>query len=289
MNAIEVKNLVKSFGKVAAVDGISFEVKKGEVFGFLGPNGAGKTTVIRCMMDFIRPDEGMITILGKDSLKESVKLKSKIGYLSGNVRLYDNWTGRDHINFVRGLNGKKDKADKLCEKLDFDASRKAKTLSSGNRQKLGLILTLMFAPEVLIFDEPTNALDPILQNVVYELIKELASHGATVFMSSHNLAEVERICDRAGIINKGKMEAVEDIVILKEKKVYTVKIWFKGKFNKSEFDFDGVSIEKKSEHGLVLKVKGEISELLKRLTKYDLKDLEIIRASLEDVFLEFYK
>ena len=193
MNAIEVKNLKKHFGKIKAIDGIDFSVEKGEIYGFLGPNGAGKTTTIRCLMDFIRPTEGSITILGKDAQKHSVELNKKIGYLSGQVHLYDKWTGQQHIDFIKATNGTEDIAEKLIKRFDFDPAMKTKKLSSGNRQKLGIIMAFMTKPELLICDEPTNALDPLLQHEVYELLKEARDGGATVFMSSHNLPEVEKV------------------------------------------------------------------------------------------------
>ena len=286
---IQVKNLKKHFGKVKAVDDISFSVDKGEVFGFLGPNGAGKTTTIRCLMDFIRPTAGQISILGKDAQKETVEVKKNVGHLSGDVHLYDKWTGQTHIDFIRKLNGKHDIANKLIKRFDFDPTRKTKELSSGNRQKLGIILALMFEPPVLIFDEPTNALDPLLQNTVYELMEEATDKGATIFMSSHNLAEVERICERVGVIREGKMMATEDITTLKEKKIYTVKAFFAGEFNEKDFNTNGVHITKKFKNGLTLKVKSDIDQVVKKLSVYKLKDLEIEQASLEDIFLEFYE
>ncbi|MBU0731958.1 ABC transporter ATP-binding protein [Patescibacteria group bacterium] len=287
-NVIEVKNLKKHFGKVKAVDGVSFNVEKGEIFGFLGPNGAGKTTTIRCLMDFIRPQEGEAKILGMDAHKDEVDIKKKVGYLSGNVKLYDHWTGAMHIKYFRKLNGKGDVADKLLKRLDFDPSRKAKEYSSGNRQKLALVLAFMFEPEVMLFDEPTNALDPILQNEVYEMIEEAVEKGATVLMSSHNMPEVERVCDRVGIIRKGKMVAVEDMVSLKEKKIYRVTAYFKEKFNKKDFEGEGLDVLRENAHELIFRVKGNIDPVVKKLGKFNLKDLEINQASLEDIFLEYY-
>lgn len=287
---IAVKNLKKHFGAVKALDGISFEVTKGEVFGFLGPNGAGKTTTIRCMMDFIRPSEGSITILGKDAHKDEVVLKKKTGYLSGQVRLYDKWTGQMHIDFVSRLNGKKDIAKDLIQKLDFDPLRKAKHLSSGNRQKLGLIMAFMCEPELLIFDEPTNALDPLLQHVVYKMIFDAVKKGATVFMSSHNLAEVQRVCDRVGIIKEGEMAAIESISSLKEKRINTVRVLFNNKVETGEFEeINGVEVNKKFDHELILQVKGGIDKLIKVLAQYSIRDLEVSEASLEDIFLEYYE
>jgi len=289
MSVIEVKNLKKYFGKTKAVDGISFSVEKGEIFGFLGPNGAGKTTTIRCMMDFIRPNEGSVSILGQDAQKDSVALKKKIGYLSGGARLYKKWTGQEHIDFVRGLNVKNDIADELMERLDFNPKMKAKNLSSGNRQKLSVILALMFQPELLILDEPTLGLDPLLQNVIYELLEETTKRGATVFMSSHNLAEVDRICHRVGIIKQGKMVAIEDIQSMKDKKMHTVYIRFADSFNRDDFLTDGIQITKESLDGFTLNVKGDINEVIKKLSNYKLRDIHITQASLEDIFLEFYK
>ena len=286
---IEVKNLKKYFGKVKAVDDISLSVEKGEIFGFLGPNGAGKTTTIRCMMDFIRPTEGSVSILGLDAQKSSVDLKKKIGYLSGNLRLYEKWTGRDHIDFVRKLNGKKDIADKIAEKFGFDPEKKVKSLSSGNKQKLRILMAFPTDPEILIMDEPTNALDPLLQNTMYELIEESAKNGTTVFMSSHNLSEVDRVCHKVGIIKDGKMVATESIRNLKEKRLYTVTAYFSDGFDKDEFKMEGVGITKEIPGGLLLSAKGDINNLVAKLSAHKIKDLQIEHASLEDIFLEFYE
>lgn len=300
VNVIEVKNLKKYFYSgirrtpIKAVDGISFGVKKGEIFGFLGPNGAGKTTTIRCMMDFIRPTSGSISVLGKDAQKDSVDIKSKIGYLSGDVKLYDKWTGKEHIQFVEKVRGESKIANELIKKLNFDPSKKTKSLSSGNYQKLGLILALMHEPEVLIMDEPTIGLDPLLQNTIYEILEEFRNKGATIFMSSHNLPEVEKVCDRAGIIKEGKLVGIETIEALGEKRLRRVEVrfsssaGFKDKFNKSDFKFDGVENIEEITNGLILTVRGDIDPIVKKLAQYKLHDLEISHATLEDVFLEFY-
>lgn len=289
MSVIEVNNLRKYFGKTKAVDDISFSVEKGEIFGFLGPNGAGKTTTIRCMMDFIRPTGGSITIAGFDAQKNSVELKKKTGYLSGNLRLYEKWTGQDHIDFVSKLNGKTDIAKDIAKKFHFNPDQKVKSLSSGNKQKLGIIMAFMTAPEILIMDEPTNALDPLLQNTMYELIEAVTRKGTTVFMSSHNLAEVDRVCHRVGIIKNGKMVATESIRNMKEKRLYTVTAYFSDSFDSKEFEMDGVTITKEITNGVILSAKGDINQLVSKLSSHDLKDLQIEHASLEDIFLEFYE
>ncbi len=288
MSAIQVQNLKKYFGKTRAVDDISFSVEKGEVFGFLGPNGAGKTTTIRCLLDFLRPDGGAINILGYDSLKDSTAIKNKIGYLSGDVRLYDGWTGKDHILFLENLRHRKSIARDLIEKLNLNPNIKFKTLSSGNKQKLGLILALMFEPELLIMDEPTLGLDPLLQNTIYGILKDLQKRGTTIFMSSHNLAEVDRICSRVAIIKEGKIVDVEGIRELKEKRMHVVTVSFNGSYDRNIFNLSGVEIQQELPEGLVLGVKGDINPLIRMLANYNLKELEISHASLEEIFLEFY-
>ncbi|MFC1632581.1 ATP-binding cassette domain-containing protein [Patescibacteria group bacterium] len=289
MSVIEVQNLKKYFGKNKAVNDISFNIEKGEIFGFLGPNGAGKTTTIRCMMDFIRATDGHIKILGKDAHKETDKLMRSIGYLSGIVHLYDKWTGQTHFNYMQKLNGDKNIAKELSDRLEFDPTVRTKKLSSGNRQKLGIILSLMHQPEVLIYDEPTNALDPLLQNEVYKLLEEAQGRGATIFMSSHNLHEVERVCSRVGIIKKGRMVATESIESLREKRLYEVRVFFKNKVIQDQVIAPGIEIVKELDQGFVMTVKGDVNILLDRLEPLDIDDLEISYGSLEDIFLEYYQ
>jgi len=288
MSAIEVANLKKYFGKTHAVDDISFEVQKGEIFGFLGPNGTGKTTTIRCLLDFLRADVGQIKIFDLDSRKNSTEIKKRIGYLSGDVRLYDGWTAKDHVLFLENLRGRQSIARDLVKKLNLAPNIKFKSLSSGNKQKLGLVLALMFEPELLIMDEPTLGLDPLLQNTIYEILQNLRGQGTTIFMSSHNLAEVDRICDRVGIIKDGKLVATESIQSLKEKRMYLVEIHFAGQFNKLDFNLENVEIRQELADGLILGVKGDLNFLIRILSRYQLKELEISRASLEEIFLEFY-
>ena len=289
MPVIEIQNLKKYFGKTRAVDGISIDVKESEIYGFLGPNGAGKSTTIRCMMDIIRPMEGNVTIFGKNSRRDSVELKKRIGYLPGGSRFKDNWTGRDHINFVRDLQKCDNNADELITRLNFNASLKARHLSLGNCQKLGIILAFMSKPDLLILDEPTLGLDPLFQNVVYELLSEANQRGATIFMSSHNLSDVERICHRVGIIKEGKMVADESISTLKQKRLYRVWAHFTGKFDKNEFAIEGVQIKRFSTNYLELDVKGDITPVIAKLGKYELHDLQVEHASLKDIFMEFYE
>lgn len=289
MKAIEIKNLKKYFGKKKAVDNIDLEINEGEIFGFLGPNGAGKTTTIRCMMDFLKPTDGSISILGLDSQKDSVNLKNKIGYLTSDIRLYDNWSGKDHLDFIQKFRGKSKILPSLIKRFDYNPKVKVKQLSTGNKQKLGLIMALMNEPKILILDEPTRGLDPILQNSFYETLLEFKEKGATVFFSSHNLSEVDKVCQKVAIIKSGKIVANESIESLKQKSIHMVYAYFNQEFKKSDFNFDGVEVVEKLKDGLVLKVKGNLDNLVKKLAHYKLKDLEISHANLEDIFLNYYK
>ncbi|MFH1236463.1 MAG: ABC transporter ATP-binding protein [Parcubacteria group bacterium] len=289
MVAVEVSNLTKYFGKTKAVDGISFSVEPGEVFGFLGPNGAGKTTTIRCMMDFIRPTGGSISLLGLDAQKDSMEIKKRVGYLSGYVRLYGTWTGEDHIRFAQRLSGSSDHADELAKRLNFDPSIKAKALSTGNRQKLGLILSLLNDPELIIMDEPTNALDPLLQNAVYELLDEAKKRGATIFMSSHNLNEVDRICTKVCVIKQGKVVTTSAINDLKKMRMYKVHAHVAGSLLPETFTSLGAEIIEHRNDYVTMKVKGNVTPIIKALGAYELHDLEVEHATLEDIFLEYYE
>lgn len=296
-NIIEVAGLEKHFSSfgargrdlVKAVDGISFQVEKGEVFGFLGPNGAGKTTTIRCIMDFIRPTAGSIKIFSRDAHKESVPLKKRIGYLPGNVQLHDKWTGQEHIDFIEHLGGKSKYTEELIKRFDFDPQRKFKNYSSGNRQKLGLILALMHQPELVVMDEPTLGLDPLLQNEIYDIFDELQNKDHTIFISSHNLPEVERTCNRVGIIKEGKLVGIEKVGELGEKRLRRIVVRFDADFIKEDFRFDGVERIEELSGGMILTVRGDINPIIKKLAGYQLHDLEISHATLEDVFLEFYR
>lgn len=288
-NAITIKNFKKHFGKLHAVDGINLEVKKGEIFGFLGPNGAGKSTTIRCLMGFNRPTTGNILVFGHDMENDSTEAKKQIGYLPGNVKLYDNWTGWDHIRFFERVRGKSANIDDLIKRFSFDPSAKFRHLSSGNKQKLGLILALMNEPKLLVMDEPTVGLDPLLQYEIHKVLLEMRDRGTTIFISSHNLPEVERICGRVAIIKNGKLVAVESIKTLGEKKLHKIEVHFGDKFTMSEFETDGISKVEEVGGGLLITASGDLNPVLKLISKHDVVDLEITHASLEDVFMKFYE
>jgi len=288
-DVIVIKNLSKYFGKLHAVDGISFEVKKGETFGFLGPNGSGKSTTIRCLMGFNRPTGGNISVFGHDMSVDSTITKQQIGYLPGNVKLYDNWTGWDHICFFESVRGKSGNVDSLIDRFDFNPNAKFRHLSSGNKQKLGLILALMNEPKLLVMDEPTVGLDPLLQYEIHKVLMEMRSHGTTVFISSHNLPEVERLCDRVAIIKEGKIVAIENIKALGQKKIHKIDVLLGDKFELSEFEVNSVDKVELIADRLLITTSGDLNPIMQKLAKHKILDIEIVHASLEDIFMKFYE
>jgi len=288
-SVIEIKNLKKYFGKLHAVDDISIEVNKGEIFGFLGPNGAGKSTTIRCMMGFNRPTDGRVKIFGYDMAVNPEAAKKQIGYLPGNVKLYDKWTGWDHIKFFESVRGKSDIVNDLIKRLDFNPDVKFRHLSSGNKQKLGLILALMHEPKLLILDEPTVGLDPLLQYEFHKVILEMRDRGTTVFISSHNLPEVEGLCERVAIIKKGQLVAVENIKTLGEKKLHKIEVRFKDKVLADEFKINGVSKIEQIGGGLSITASGDLNPILRIISRHIVADIGVTHASLEDVFMKFYE
>ncbi|MFN3699217.1 MAG: ABC transporter ATP-binding protein, partial [Dictyoglomus sp.] len=224
---IKTENLTKYYGKHRGVINLNFEVHEGEIFGYLGPNGAGKTTTIRLLLDLIKPTKGKAEIFGKD-VRKSIEIRRKIGYLPGELSLYEDLTGKEFLIYMGNLRGNIDIkfVEELSQRFDCDLSRPIKTLSHGNKQKIGLIQAFIHKPSLYILDEPTLGLDPIIQREFYKLLFELKKQGYTFFLSSHILPEVERVCDRVGIIKDGKMVAVEKIEDLKAKALRSIEIHF---------------------------------------------------------------
>ena len=208
---INTQSLTKYYGKTLGIDDLNLEIKEAEIFGLLGPNGAGKTTTLRLLMGLLKPTQGAATINNLDCWKDTVEIKRVCGYVPGDVRLYPNYTGKKLINLFAEVRGVDALSAGLIGRLDFDPSKKIKTLSKGNRQKLAIILAFMHQPKVLIMDEPTSGLDPLMQREFYKIIKEFKARGTTCLVSSHYLPEIERICDRAAIVKDGKLVAVENV------------------------------------------------------------------------------
>jgi ABC-2 type transport system ATP-binding protein len=261
------------------------------VFGFLGPNGAGKTTTIRTMLDFIAPSSGRIEVFGLDSRADSVEIHRRIGYLPGELALYDRMTGSEYLAHFAALRGGVDEAfvRELIERLALDPSVRIRSLSHGNRQKVGLVQAFMHRPELLVLDEPTQGLDPLVQQTFYELIGEVRAEGRSVFLSSHVMPEVERLCDRAAIIREGRLVAIEDIGDLKTRSVKTIDLHFAGNAPSEGFaGLPGVEVVDTTRDAIRLRVQGTVDPVIKTAARYEVLDVESHEPSLEDVFLTFY-
>ncbi len=285
--AISIKNVTKTFGSKHALDNVSLSVPRGHIFGFLGPNGAGKTTMIRCLMDYIRASNGEIRILGHDAHLDSAQLKNMVGYLSSDMQLHPNWTAKMHIDFISSIKGR-GKADELIADFNLDVRPKVRNLSSGNKQKLAIILSFLGNPKLLIMDEPTRGLDPLLQNQLYQLLRDFAAKGGTVFLSSHNLGEVQQLCDTVTVIKDGKIVATEAMKDILQMTVHIVQAVTTKAINQADFKTHGIEILGGTGKSITLKSRGNLDLIIKSLTKYNLTDLEISHVSLEDVFLEYY-
>ncbi len=291
--SIHTEGLTKHYGDVRALVDLDLDVRAGEVFGFLGPNGAGKTTTIRTILDEIRPTSGRASILGMDTHQDSVEIRRHIGYVPGDLAMYPNLTGRDTLTYFANLRGGVDwlYVDELVDRLDADLTKKIGDLSSGNRQKVGLIQAFMNKPEVLIMDEPSSGLDPLMQRQFQAMMREVASAGRTVFLSSHTLSEVQRIADRVGIIRHGLLVAVESVADLRSKAMRRVEFEFASPVDAAVFEaVPGVRDVTVQDHRAVLSYDGKMDVLLKTVaSRYDVVDITTQEADLEEIFLTYYR
>jgi ABC-2 type transport system ATP-binding protein len=290
--AIETERLTKFYGPHRGVQDVTIAVEQGEVFGFLGPNGAGKTTTIRTLLDLLHPTSGSARIFGLDSCRESVAIRKRLGNLPGDFGYGKLATGREALALLARLRGVAGlgRAEDLAERFRADLERPLGQLSRGNRQKIGLILAVFHEPELLVLDEPTSGLDPLMQEEFLALVREERERGCAVFLSSHELDEVQRVCDRVGIIREGRVVAVERVADLLERTPRRVAVrfaqagdlaWLRG--------LTGVSALEEADDGHVrLRVAGDIDGVLKALAEHTVLDLEIARPTLEEVFLTYY-
>lgn len=291
VDAIQVEALVKNFGNVEALRGASFSVKDREVFGLIGPNGAGKTTTIRILLDLIRADSGTARVFGLDIRKDSQEIRSRTGYLPGELGLYENVVAQEMVNYFGALCGSIDPGivEDLTDRLTIDLSRPIREYSKGNKQKLAILLAFLFDPELVILDEPTSSLDPLHQKDFYEFMAQESHRGRTIFMSSHVLSEVERVCDRVAIIREGKIVAVERIETLKAKMGQIVTVHLDEEFKAHDFRIPGVSKIEVNGRTLSLHVTGNHDGVLKALSQYRITKFLAQEYSLEDLFLEYYR
>jgi ABC-2 type transport system ATP-binding protein len=292
--AILIEGLSKDYGAIRALDGLRLTVEQGEIFGFLGPNGAGKTTTIRLLLDLIRPSAGRAEILGIDCQRRSHEVRALTGYLPGDVRLYPGLTGRDTVAlFARLRTRPVDPAfvTELADRLDLDLDRHAGTLSKGNRQKLGALLALLDRPKVLLLDEPTSGLDPIMQQIFWDILRQEAAAGATIFFSSHVMSEVEQICSRVGVLRAGTLVAVEPIAQLKGRTVRRVEATFASLPPKEAFQIPGVREVQRNGAGntVHLEITDNLDQAVKAIARFPIVDLRTEQPSLDEILLTYYE
>lgn len=286
---LEIKSLTKYYGKVKGVDNLSLKLNEGEVFGFIGPNGAGKSTTIRSVMNLINKTSGVVFIDGEVFDKGNVKLKKKIGYLPSEINLYDDLTVCEMLDYNESFyaNDIHERRKYLVKVLELDESKKIEDLSFGNLKKLGIVLAMMHEPEILILDEPTSGLDPIMQNVFFDLLKEEKKRGTTIFYSTHILSEVSKICDRVGIIKDGELIKVENMEDLSKKNLTFVQV----SSVQVEEIMNDLKVDGEFKNKNTIRFANTLSsdKLIKKLAKYTIDNILIEEATLEDMFLHFYK
>ncbi|MCF8302867.1 MAG: ABC transporter ATP-binding protein [Bacteroidales bacterium] len=291
LRIIRAKDLTKFYGQTVGVNEISFEVDKGELFGFLGPNGAGKTTTIRLLLDLLRPTSGLIKIFGENIKTNSLEIRKRIGYLPGEFSAYHHLTGYEFLRLLSKLrNDSFDPGLELFDRFELsqkDLYKKIKELSHGTLQKLGIIQSLMHQPELLILDEPTTGLDPLMKEVFYELMLEKQQNGTTVFFSSHNLDEVEKLCERVAIIRKGEIVGLEYVSTLKAKAGQNIEIQLKEPMEKLELP--NATLIDNNENTYRFRVTGKWPPVLKKLSELPVAEISITRPDLEDLFMDYYR
>ena len=291
--AIMIDKLSKRYGHAPALalDELSLHVQPGEIYGFLGPNGAGKSTTIRTLMNFIQPTTGGATILGQDVVADSVAIKRSVGYLASDMAMYGKLTGRQFLQYMTELQPGTDVhyRNQLMKRLQTEPDKRLGDLSRGNRQKVAIVQAFMHQPAVLILDEPSSGLDPLMQETFYDLLREARERGAAVFMSSHILSEVQKVCDRVGIIKAGKLIAERNIAEMVQDAAHTFEISFADKPPLAELrKLKGLKLDEHDDHSLTVHLHGELSPLLAVLGRHHVTKLEARQLDLEELFMRYY-
>ncbi|MHB1088408.1 MAG: ABC transporter ATP-binding protein [Acidimicrobiales bacterium] len=289
---IELEHVSKHYRSGGGVSDISLSIKKGEVFGFLGPNGAGKTTIIRLLLDLIRPNSGSIRMFGLDSRVDSVAIRRRLGYIPGDLGLYERLTPREILSHFAYLRDEIpwSKVTPLIDELDLEIDKPVRTLSKGNRQKVGLVAAFMGEPELLLLDEPTSGLDPLVQQQIHVLVRRAASEGRTVFLSSHILSEVGEMAERVGLIRAGQLIAVERVVDLAQRSAHLVDISFASPPDPHFLSsLRGLRSSVVVGNQLRAEVTGDLNPVIALISKAQITDLSIREPGLEEMFLTFYE
>ncbi len=290
---ISLHQLAKRYGKFNALQGFSLDIASGEIFGFLGPNGAGKTTTIRIVMGLLKATSGSAQVFGLDAWTSRVEIKRRLGFLPDVGDVYDSLSGAEALEYLGQLSGRpsKERRRALSERLalsDADLHRKIKGYSRGMKRKIAIVQAMELDPELVIMDEPTEGLDPLMQQALFDLIREQHRKGATVFMSSHKLSEVEELCQRVGILRQGTLVALDTVQQLRQKKVRRLEIEFRN-VPIDGLDLPGATLLAKDGKRWALAVQGDVNVVIRALAQHDLVDVVFEQASLEDIFLDFYR
>ncbi|PRZ44051.1 ABC-2 type transport system ATP-binding protein [Antricoccus suffuscus] len=289
---VVAEKISRSFGGHLGIDQVSLEIAQGEVFGFLGPNGAGKSTTIRILLGLYRRDAGRVEVFGLDPARHAPEVHRLTGYLPGELALYSRLSGRQHLQRVAGARGQTDTAyrDELVERFGVELDRPVRTLSKGNRQKIGIVLAFMHRPDLLILDEPTSGLDPLLQGEFARLVRETADDGRTVFLSSHELDEVQRLADRVAIIREGNIAVTDTVQALRRAAPRTIELRFDRSVDPAQFAaLEGVRVTNNDSDQLTLSVTGAVAPVLALAAQLDALDISARRADLDELFLTYYR
>jgi ABC-2 type transport system ATP-binding protein len=289
MPIINIKNLTKTYGKNRGIDSVNLKINKGEIFGFIGPNGAGKSTTIKVLLNLIFPTSGEAKIFDLDCVTDTTKIKEDLGYVPSEVRYYDNMKVQELINYAKSFrkNIDNDYVDELCKLFDVELEKNISELSLGNKKKVAIVQAVLHKPKLLILDEPTNGLDPLIQKKLFNTLLKLKEEGTTIFLSSHNLTEVEEFCDRVAIIKEGKIVDVKNISDFANKKVKRVTLKLEKNIQEELSAIGAESLDQAGE-SVSFNYNRDINNLLLVIGKYKLKDLIIEEKKLSEVFMSYY-
>ena len=290
MYVIETQGLTKFYGKDRGIIDLDLKIESGEIFGFIGPNGAGKSTTIRTLLGLIFPTSGNGRIFGMDIVRETKEIKKQIGYMPSEVNYYEKMDGQELLRYSANFYGKdcESRINELADIFALDLNRKIIDLSRGNRKKVSILQCLIHRPRLLILDEPTTGLDPLMQTKFFDILREENSRDTTIFFSSHTLSEVQKMCRRVGIIKEGKIIAVEDIETLRKKQLRKVQVEFAHPVKSGEIECIGVIASQADENNLHFMFSGKMGDLLNNLAGKDIKDLIIEEPTLEEIFMHYY-
>jgi ABC-2 type transport system ATP-binding protein len=291
MTALKIRQLTKYYGRHRGIVDLDLEVGEGEVFGFIGPNGAGKTTTIRTLLGLIHPTSGGAEIFGIDAIREGPRARAAVGYVPAEVRYYPGMTVREVFRYAAALHGVRDagRASALAERLDLDTARKVEDLSTGNAKKVAIVQALIHSPRLVVLDEPTSGLDPLVQQHFAGILADEAARGATIFLSSHVLSEVQRLCRRVAIVKEGRLVACEDIATLRQRHLRKVAVTAPRALGPGDFPSGAASGFSREVDTSRFLYAGDGTTLVRELARLDLQDLLVEEPSLEEIFLHYYR